>query len=100
MIGSLAKATKPEPQAPNFRLFHAGDKNKDLLEVIDELDKKTMKQTANKEKSKQAYAVKNHFKSTEAQRKKAKQVKKKEKPPMFKSAEDEVNAYMAELGLL
>lgn len=59
-------------------------------------------QALNKQKSKTAYAVKNHFKSTAEQRKKAKQsqVKKKEKPPMFKSAEDEVNAYMAELGLL
>lgn len=67
-----------------------------------EEEKKTKQMAENKQKSKEAYQVKNNFKSTEAQRRRAKasKQKKNEKPPMFKNADEEVEAYMAELGLL
>ena len=65
-------------------------------------DRKNKAKDTNKAKNKTVYDVKNHFKSTEAQRKRLKNQRqsKPKKAKMFVSAEEEVQAYMAELGLL
>lgn len=102
VLAALDKGTKPEKNAPNFKRYDAAGKNQDLKTVMEVEEKKTKAQTENKQKSKEAYQVKNNFQSTEAQRKKARAAKQKKtaKPAMFKNADEEVNAYMAELGLL
>ena len=91
-------AIKPEPRKTNFAKQSAGDKNKDLKQVMREQDAKDRKILAAKEESKQKYTVKNNFTPRPAQKAKVAARKLKAKP--FQSAEDEVNQYMKELGLI
>ena len=74
-MAAIEKGTKPARKAPDFNRFDAGNKNKDLNEVMQIEDKKTKASAENKAKGKETFEVKKIFKSTDAQRKKARAVK-------------------------
>lgn len=97
IMGSLIKATRPEINGPDFKRYTNADKNKNLPQIMEQEEAKEVKKTENKKKSKDNYAVKNHFLPS-----KSKKGKKKAnaRPRDLKEADDEVEQYMKELGLM
>lgn len=92
-------AIKPDARKANWAKQTAGDKNKDLKQVMKEQDTKDKKLQKAKEQGKQKYTVQNNF--TPKPKGKAKtKPGQATKPKMFKNAEDEVNQYMKDLGLV
>lgn len=55
MHAALVRGTKPDLQAPDFNRYAAGDKNKDLKQVMKDEEIKTKAKTENKAKAKEVY---------------------------------------------
>ena len=90
-VQAALKAIKPKVPGVSLGKGPAKD-NGDLKEVMRQQDLKDQKLKAAKEQSKEKYRVQNNF--TPAKKKALK------KKSVFKSADDEVNQYMKDLGLL
>ena len=98
-VHEALKAVRPKVNVPSFDRYTAGDKVKDINAVKKDEDEKDQKKTENVAKSKTAYQVKNNFKGNAKGKKGKVKMTTRKKPKEFASAEDEVNAYMKELGL-
>ena len=94
---AMEKGVKPHVAVPDFKRYTNGGKEKKITELVQEEDKKQQKTSENVNRAKTTYGVGTVFRNgAPAKKKKA---SKKKKVEVFESAQDEVERYLAELGL-
>ena len=101
---AMEKAIKPHVAVPDFKRYTNAGKEKNITAVVEEEEKKEKKKTENIAKAKTSYGVGTVFKGAgmAAKKKKVAAAKKKQQSQPKKgieSAQDEVERYIAELGL-
>ena len=100
---ALERGVKPRVAAPDFNRYTNGGKEKGIADVRHEEDQKQQKRKENVNKAKSAYGVGTVFRNGQAptaKKKKGQGAKKGKKTGgVFESAQDEVERYLAELGL-